>query len=665
MNVSFQTLLTLLSVMLCATASGAPKPLLDAVELGDVDTVRQLLRQGADVNEAYGDGMSALHLAAESGNAELAKTLIYAGGNLESGTRIGNYTALHVASRSARPEVVRVLLAAKANVHARTTNSGVMPLHLAAESGNTEVVQALIDAGADVNEAEHAWGQTPLVFAASANRVAVIQALLEADADPALTSWSIDVIEREKADKASEKRLSEFLAEFKRQEGGGPNWQPSPSQVQAAIEAAREIQRRWPDVPDPSCDDSEGADGNDGNAQNKCSQPVKYNADGEPIYDYASNDEENGDAEPKPASYGELVGSWGGLTPLLHAVRQGHSESALALIDGGADINQVSAGDKTTPLLMATINGQFDLALKLVTLGADPNLASSAGTTPLFAVLERNWAPRASYAHPVEHQQQDATHYDVMAALLEAGAEPDVRLQQPLWFSEYTFKVLGQAGIHYQGATPFWRAAQALDLDAMRLLKKYGANTETPTVKLPARRRSKPDPVKNEIATADAKISAFADSEATPAAAAIEQEEEDEDKDHSGLPEIPVGGPFIHPIHAAAGAGYGQSYAGNAHRYVPQNWQPTVKFLVEECGADVNTRDANGYTALHHAASRGDNELIKYLVEKGADVMVVSRKGQTTADMANGPIQRVAPFPETIKLLVELGAINNNKCVSC
>ena len=92
---------------------------------------------------------------------------------------------------------------------------------------------------------------------------------------------------------------------------------------------------------------------------------------------------------------------------------------------------------------------------------------------------------------------------------------------------------------------------------------------------------------------------------------------------------------------------------------------PAVKFLVEECGADVNTRDANGYTALHHAASRGDNELVTYLVENGADVTVVSRKGQTTADMANGPIQRLSPFPETIDLLVDYGAINNNNCVSC
>ena len=55
-------------------------------------------------------------------------------------------------------------------------------------------------------------------------------------------------------------------------------------------------------------------------------------------------------------------------------------------------------------------------------------------------------------------------------------------------------------------------------------------------------------------------------------------------------------------------------------------------------------------------ASRGDIEMIRYLVDKGADVMVVSRRGQTTVDMANGPQQRIQPFPEAMSLLESLGA---------
>jgi len=98
---------------------------------------------------------------------------------------------------------------------------------------------------------------------------------------------------------------------------------------------------------------------------------------------------------------------------------------------------------------------------------------------------------------------------------------------------------------------------------------------------------------------------------------------------------------------------------------VPDGWLPTVRFLVEELGADVNRRDHNGYTPVHHAAARGDTELIRYLVEQGADVTVVARNGRTTVDMANGPVQRVQPYPEAIALLESLGAKNNHNCVSC
>ena len=50
-----------------------------------------------------------------------------------------------------------------------------------------------------------------------------------------------------------------------------------------------------------------------------------------------------------------------------------------------------------------------------------------------------------------------------------------------------------------------------------------------------------------------------------------------------------------------------------------------VKYLVEEVGVDVNAEDEDGNTAVHNAASRGDNEMIQYLVSKGADV----KRGQS------------------------------------
>ncbi len=637
----------------------AASPVADAAQRGDLDAVRRLLRDGADVNAPQGDGMTALHWAAERGDAPLCEVLLYAGARVDAGTRIGHYTPLHLAARTASAAVVGMLLEAGSDPGAATTNSGATPLHLAAASGDPRVIEVLAAVGADVNARESAWGQTPLIFAAAANRIVAVEALLGAGADPSLPAHVIDVEEQADADAAAERRLNEFIAAFREKEGGGPDWQPTPSQVQAAIEAAREIQRRWPDVPDPADDNAEEEEGEgEGQAEQEgqladqegqvAGEEEAAQSGEDPdsavaavaadsVQSAEGEDASEEDEEPRPLSYAQTIGGWGGLTPLLHAVRQGHTEVALTLLAGGADINQPSAGDQTTPLLMAAVNGQFDLAAVLLERGADPNLASQAGTTPLYAVLERQWAPRASYSHPTEHLHQHTTYLELMQALLDAGADPNARLASHLWYMEYTFGVLRGSGINLKGATPFWRAAYALDVDAMRLLKEHGADPGLATVKPPQRRRRQ----------------------------ASQEAEGEPELDPSGLPPVPSGGPSIHPIHAASGVGYGQSFAGNAHRHVPGNWMAAVRYLVEECGADVNARDANASTPLHHAASRGDIEMIFYLVDHGADVTALNRRGQTVADMANGPIQRVQPFPATVALLEKLGSRNNHRCLGC
>lgn len=634
---SLQALATVALALLVGAGAPPDAPIADAAMRGDIEAVRSLVRSGADVNAPQGDGMTALHWAADRGDAEVANLLIFAGGNVNAGTRIGRYTPLHIAAREARREVAMALLAAGSDPMARTTNGGATPLHLAAAAGDPEIVSAMLSHDVDPNVTEGAWGQTPLIFAAANNRMEAIRVLLAAGADPNMSARSVDVTEWAAADQAAATRLTDALAEFREAEGGGSDWMPTPAQVQAAVELSREVQRKWPDVPqnDPDEETAEEADEDEA-----VEEPAEETEAAESTDEAASSEGEEPAEEERALSYAEQVDRWGGLTPLLHAVRQGHVEAVHVLLEGGADINATS-GDLTSPLLMATLNGQWDLAKVLLEHGADPNQASVAGATPLYAVLEREWEPRASYAHPVEHRQQETTHIDMMRILLDAGADPDARLNRHLWYMEYTFSVLGGSGIYVKGATPFWRAAYALDVEAMRLLKEYGADTSIPTMKAPERRRRAPD-----------------DPEDTP-------EEAEDEVDPSGLPPVPTNGPNIFPIHAASGVGYGQSFAGNAHRYVPNGWLDAVKFLVEEGDADVNVRDAAGYTAVHHAAARGDNEMIRYLVEHGADVTVVSREGQTTADMANGPLQRVQPYPSTIALLEQLGSKNNNNCLSC
>jgi ankyrin repeat protein len=331
-------------------------------------------------------------------------------------------------------------------------------------------------------------------------------------------------------------------------------------------------------------------------------------------------------------SLNELIVAHGGLTPLLYAARQGFEESAEALLKAGADVNAKSKGDGTSPLLMAVINGHFDLAKKLIDRGADVNAQSDQGVAPLYGVLNIEWAPKALYPQPQAHKQQKLGYLDLMKVLIDKGADVNARIKMKVWYSGYSFDL---SGVDEIGATPFWRAAYASDIAAMKLLVAAGADPNLPTMKPAGRAR-------------------FGD-----------MLEAREAVDQSGLPPVPVGGPSVTPLHAAAGVGYGEGFGANSHRYAPTGMLAAVKYLVEELGADVNAADHEGNTALHHAAARGDNDMILYLVSKGANVKAVDREGRTTVDMANGPVQRIQPFPETIALLEKLGAKNNNKCVSC
>ena len=166
-----------LVAVLCGAALQTGGPLIDAARNGDVEAVRSLLSEGADVNAAQGDGMTALHWAAELGHTAVADLLLSVGADVGAKTRIGSYTPLHLASRSGNGPIASALLDAGANPQATTTNSGVTPLHLAAAAlGAAEVVTELLMYGAKVDAREVSSGQTALMFAAAFNRAEAIAA---------------------------------------------------------------------------------------------------------------------------------------------------------------------------------------------------------------------------------------------------------------------------------------------------------------------------------------------------------------------------------------------------------------------------------------------------------------------------------------------------------
>ena len=574
----------------------------DAAMQADVAAVRALIVAGEDVNAAQGDGMTALHWAARRGETDMVRMLIAAGANVRATTRLGNYTPLLVASETGHAAAIELLVAAGADIKG-TTAGGVTPLMLASASGQVDAVKALLARGADVNAAEPTRGETALMFAAANRRVDVVRALIAAKADVNATTKVVSL----KATPPSPEEEAYLAAVAAGRGGRGPA--TANPQAPASAAAAPASGQAAPGAADQSA--GFGGGGRRGGGRGALTGIAGVS---------------------RPYTYAELINGQGGFTPLLFSARQGDLETVKALLDAGASINTLSGGDSTSPLLMATINGHFDLAAYLLERGANPSLASDNGVTPLHAALNVQWAPRALYPQPRTYLQQKITYLDFMKRLLDKGVDPNVRLLKKVWYQEYNFPLLGVDEI---GATPFWRAAYAADVDAMQLLVAHGADPNIPTIK-PAGRPRTGDAAGRETI-----------------------------EDVSGLPPVPIAGPGIPPLQAAAGSGYGEGFAGNSHRTAPSGFLPAVKYLIETLHADVNGRDHEGNTALHQAAARGDVPMIQYLVSRGADVKAVNRAGETTADMANSPVSRIEPYPEALALLVKLGAKNNGKCKAC
>jgi uncharacterized protein len=600
----------------------------DAAMASDAAAVRALITAGEDVNASQGDGMTALHWAARHGDTALVKMLIAAGANVRATTRLGGYTPLLLASQIGHAQVIDALIAAGADAKATTAN-GVTPLMFAAASGQADAVKALIAHGADVNAAEPTRGETALMFAAANKRADAVRLLIAAKAD---VNAATKIVSLKTAPPSPEEEAYLAAVAAGRAGGGGgrgggragaaatpagaaPAAGAPPQSADAAAPAGGR-QAATGGAAEPAAAQGGGGGGGGGRAGGRGGRGAVTGVAG----------------VSRPYTYAELINGQGGLTPLLFSARQGDLDSVKALLDAGAGINTPSGGDSTSPLLMAVINGYFDLAAYMIERGADPSLAGDNGVTPLYAAINIQWAPRSLYPQPRAYLQQKLTYLDFMKLLLDKGVNPNVRLMKKVWYQEFNFPLLGVDEI---GATPFWRAAYAADVEAMKLLVAHGADPNIPTIKPAGRPR-----------TGDAAGRETID-------------------DVSGLPPVPIAGPGIPPLLAAAGAGFGEGFAGNSHRTAPGGFFPAVQYLVEELHVDPNVRDHEGNTALHDAAARGDNETIEFLVSKGADVKALNRAGETTVDMANSPVSRIEPYPATIALLEKLGAKNNHRCKAC
>ena len=289
----------------------------------------------------------------------------------------------------------------------------------------------------------------------------------------------------------------------------------------------------------------------------------------------------------------------GGWTPLLYAAREGCVECARVLVEAGADLD-LPDPELISPLLMAVINMRYDLAAYLIGEGAEPNTWDLWGRTPLYAAVDLNTIPRGG--RPDRRSLDETTSLETVELLLEAGANPDARLKL-----SPPFRNIGNdRGLDRTlttGTTPLLRAAKALDVPAIAVLLAHGA----------------------DVHLANAR----------------------------GLT----------PTIAAAGGG--SVDADTRGLYTTGDVQARSIASLElllAAGGDINGKeDFRGLTPLHEAARWGWNDVVRFLVERGADLHATDTRGMTPVDSAMGRAggnsrggQRIDVHEDTASLIEEL-----------
>ena len=392
-----------LLIGLCASAlisfAASDTRLPDAAMRGDREAVRSLLKQKVDVNATQGDGSTALHWAAYKDDPEMVKMLLAAGANVNAETRDGAITPIFMACSSGDAAIIDALLAKGASAKSVKSN-GTTALMMAAESGSTAAVKTLLDHGADVNAKESVHGQTALMFAAARNRDAVVRLLMAqgADANIATSVHKLDHVRYDQDGNIVEERPK------------GTGDTPDAKALNTFAEALGFESGVY--LVDMAAADEE--------ALNLFSRSV-----GLKTVDYLVDTKHKkagraGDVANRPP---RKIGPdyQGGMTALLYAAREGYMTAAQALVEGGANVNEVSGGEKMSPMVEAIINGHLDLANYLLNHGADPNLATEAGLTALYATVDVQWAPKAWFPQPSTDQEK-TSYLDLMKALLVKGA---------------------------------------------------------------------------------------------------------------------------------------------------------------------------------------------------------------------------------------------------
>ena len=308
---------------------------------------------------------------------------------------------------------------------------GTTALHWAAYRNDVEAVDLLVEAGAAV-EAVNRYGVKPLSLAATRGYAAVVKRLLQAGADANTMLLGNETVLMSAARTGSVDTVDALVVS-----GADPNAREETRGQTALMWAAGE--------------------GHSDVIRALLAAGADLHA--------VSHAPAHADAAGGTGTYTRRVKRIDEFTPLLFAVRAGRIEAVKALLDGGANPDEVTP-DGTSALVIAAANAHWELGAFLLDAGADPN-AAEQGWPALHQVVRTRNLNIGFFPHPEPTGNMSSMQF--AAKLFEHGADVNARITKPI--SD------GFRGFWTQnGATPILVAAKGADFEMMRLLAEHGAD---------------------------------------------------------------------------------------------------------------------------------------------------------------------------------------------
>jgi ankyrin repeat protein len=170
------------AALLFLVLAAAAEEIHDAVRSGDLEKVKTILQSHAEwLNSPDQNQKTPLHLALESGHADIAKYLIEQGADINLKDK-DKAAPLHNAAYLGNLEIVDILLKKGAVSLNEGNFRGQTPLHFACERGYLEVAKRLLDAGADI-EARDMVGRTPLMTTGISKNIRIAKNLIKKGSD--------------------------------------------------------------------------------------------------------------------------------------------------------------------------------------------------------------------------------------------------------------------------------------------------------------------------------------------------------------------------------------------------------------------------------------------------------------------------------------------------